>query len=252
MAILAALLLASLAAAAAEQGSGDTRAQAIADYPTGDSCLFCHRNEIGSTWLINSHAWTVRPVGETPEVGPVPADATHVIGKEHFRPLKQNGYGKFCTAHARRHVVAGERLREAVRGLSYDSGESANGRILQHRPRLLLVPRQRAGEPRDAEGHGVVVAYATERRQGSDFDLRLMSSAGRALEDERPAVSARLRRRRRPVRGFSRGPEARQQGAGRQQRLARLPEDARGHGRRIGQELRGLPSHPRSAGAAER
>jgi hypothetical protein len=93
---LAALLLASLAAAAAEQGSGDARAQAIADYPTGDSCLFCHRNEIGSTWLSNSHAWTVRPVGETPEVGSVPAETTHVIGKEHFRPLKQNGYGKFA------------------------------------------------------------------------------------------------------------------------------------------------------------
>ncbi len=95
-ATLAALLLAGLVAAAAEQGSGDGRARAIADYPTGDSCLFCHRNEIGSTWLVNSHAWTVRPVGESPAVGPVPGDATHVIGKEHFRPLKQNGYGKFA------------------------------------------------------------------------------------------------------------------------------------------------------------
>jgi cytochrome c553 len=92
---LAALLLASLAAAAAEQGSAARQAQSIADYPTGDSCLFCHRNDIGSTWLDNAHAWTVRPVGEPPEVSPVPADATHVIGKEHFRALKQNGYGKF-------------------------------------------------------------------------------------------------------------------------------------------------------------
>jgi hypothetical protein len=92
---VAALLLASLAAAAAEQGDAERPAQSIADYPTGDSCLFCHRNEIGSTWLVNSHAWTVRPVGEAPEVGPVPADATHVIGKDKFRPLKQNGYGKF-------------------------------------------------------------------------------------------------------------------------------------------------------------
>lgn len=91
----AALLLASLTVAAAEQGATDALAQSIADYPTGDSCLFCHRNEIGSTWLVNSHAWTVRPVGEQPEVSPVPAEATHVIGKEHFRPLKQNGYGKF-------------------------------------------------------------------------------------------------------------------------------------------------------------
>jgi hypothetical protein len=93
---LAGLLLASLYAGAAEQGGTERSAQAIADYPTGDSCLFCHRNEIGSTWLVNSHAWTVRPVGELPEVGQAPADATHVIGKEHFRPLKQNGYGKFA------------------------------------------------------------------------------------------------------------------------------------------------------------
>ena len=93
---VAALLLASLTAAAAEQGDAGALAQWIADYPTGDSCLFCHRNEIGSTWLVNSHAWTVRPVGEPPEVSPFPADATHVIGKEHFRPLQQNGYGKFA------------------------------------------------------------------------------------------------------------------------------------------------------------
>jgi cytochrome c551/c552 len=93
---LAALLLAGLTAAAAEQGSADARARAIADYPTGDSCLFCHRNDIGSTWLDNSHAWTIRPAGEPPAVRPIPAEATHVIGSEHFRPLKQSGYGKFA------------------------------------------------------------------------------------------------------------------------------------------------------------
>jgi hypothetical protein len=85
-------LLACFVAAAAEQGAAAT----IADYPTGDACLFCHRNEIGSTWLVNAHAWTIRPVGEPPDVGPLPADATHVIGRQHFRPLKQNGYGKFA------------------------------------------------------------------------------------------------------------------------------------------------------------
>jgi len=84
---LAALLLACFAAAAAEP--------AIGDYPTGDACLFCHRDDIGSSWLDNAHAWTTRPAAESPQVGPVPPDATHVIGKEHFRALKQNGYGKF-------------------------------------------------------------------------------------------------------------------------------------------------------------
>ena len=71
-------------------------AQSIADYPTGDSCLFCHRNEIGSSWLDNSHAWTIRPAGEPPQVSPLPPDATHVIGEDRFRALKQNGYGKFA------------------------------------------------------------------------------------------------------------------------------------------------------------
>ena len=105
----AALVLAGLTAAAAEQGSADTRAQSIANYPTGDSCLFCHRDDIGSTWLDNSHAWTIRPAGEPPAVSPIPADATHVIGKEHFRALKQSGYGKFALR-----ALAGTQWQENV------------------------------------------------------------------------------------------------------------------------------------------
>jgi hypothetical protein len=89
------LLLACFAAAAAEPGGAAAIAQSIADYPTGDSCLFCHRDDIGSSWLDNAHAWTTRRAGEPPEVGPVPPDATHVIGKERFRALKQHGYGRF-------------------------------------------------------------------------------------------------------------------------------------------------------------
>jgi hypothetical protein len=93
--IIAPLLLTCFAATAAEQGSSEAIAQSIADYPTGDSCLFCHRDDIGTSWLDNAHAWTVRPAAEPPQVSPVPPDATHVIGKEHFRALKQSGYGKF-------------------------------------------------------------------------------------------------------------------------------------------------------------
>jgi hypothetical protein len=85
---------------AATLGAGEPRAQndgaAIADYPTGDACLFCHRNDIGATWLVNSHAWTIRPAGEPPGVAALPADATHVIGKDRYRALKQNGYGRFA------------------------------------------------------------------------------------------------------------------------------------------------------------
>jgi hypothetical protein len=78
-------------------------------YPTGDSCLFCHRNDIGSTWLINSHAWTTRPAGESPSVAALPLDATHVIGNEHYRALKQNGYGKLSLRS-----IGGSRWQENV------------------------------------------------------------------------------------------------------------------------------------------
>ena len=64
---------------------------------TGDSCLFCHRTVVGETWEREPHAWTIRTVGVPPAVGPLPPDATHVIGSpQHYRALKLIGYGKFA------------------------------------------------------------------------------------------------------------------------------------------------------------
>ena len=249
MAILAALLLASLAAAAAEQGSGDTRAQAIADYPTGDSCLFCHRNEIGSTWLVNSHAWTMRPVGETPEVEPLPADATHVIGKEHFRALKQNGYGKFALLTLGGTSWQANVFEKQCAGCHTTAVNPQTGEFSS----IALDCYSCHGNV--PEDHATQKGTALLSRTRPNADKEVISICGSChlrggrSKTQRPAVSARLRRGRRSVQGFSGRPEARQQSADRQQRLARLPEDARGHGRRLGQELRGLPSHPRSAGA---
>jgi len=57
--------------------------------------LFCHRDDIGSSWLDNAHAWTIRRVDEPPQVGKVPPDATHLIGRDHYRALRQRGYGRF-------------------------------------------------------------------------------------------------------------------------------------------------------------
>jgi hypothetical protein len=93
---LAALVLGAAAMLIVSEPRAQQDPASLADYPTGDSCLFCHRNEIGATWLINSHAWTIRPAGEPPAVAGLPADATHVIGKDRHRALKQNGYGKFA------------------------------------------------------------------------------------------------------------------------------------------------------------
>lgn len=36
--------------------------QAFPDYPTGDQCLFCHRNDIGPSWQKNPHNLTTRQV----------------------------------------------------------------------------------------------------------------------------------------------------------------------------------------------
>ncbi len=73
----------------------------LPDYLTGDQCLFCHELKIGPTWEKDSHAWTTRPVGVPPTVTQLAADATHVLGSaQHFRALKQTGYGKFAVLSA--------------------------------------------------------------------------------------------------------------------------------------------------------
>lgn len=40
----------------------------LPDYLTGDECLFCHRNPVGSTWNINEHQKTLRPTAAVPEI----------------------------------------------------------------------------------------------------------------------------------------------------------------------------------------
>jgi hypothetical protein len=42
----------------------------VPEYPTGDECLFCHRDRIGTTWNANRHNLTIRPLDpESPEGG---------------------------------------------------------------------------------------------------------------------------------------------------------------------------------------
>ena len=69
--------------------------QPLPEYTTGEECLFCHRNDIGPTWLKTSHAWTTRAAGDPPLVSNLPADATHVVGGINaYIALKQIAYGK--------------------------------------------------------------------------------------------------------------------------------------------------------------
>jgi hypothetical protein len=102
-------LLALYSAGAGEAVRAQAPRSIHENYPTGDACLFCHRNDIGSTWLDNAHAWTTRPASEPPLVGPLPEDATHVIGRDFYRALKQTGYGKLSLR-----TIAGNGWQDAV------------------------------------------------------------------------------------------------------------------------------------------
>ena len=244
------LLLLRAAAAAAEQGSAEALAQSIADYPTGDSCLFCHRDDIGSSWLDNAHAWTIRPVGEAPRVSPVPPDATHVIGKEHFRPLKQNGYGKFALL-----TVGGTSWQPNVfeKQCAGCHTTAVNPQTGEFSSIGLDCYACHGNVPED---HATRKGAALLSRTRPNADKEVIEICGSChLRGGRSKISGR------PYphayiagndlfKDFQVDLQLDSESAARQQRLTRLPEDARGLARRLGQELRRLSSRPRSARAA--
>src|SRR5215471_8822044 len=79
----------------------------IPEYVHGDECLFCHRNDIGTTWQKNAHGVTVRQGEDAPELQAIvrkqPALSSMATQIEYFlgsrhrvRFLKKDGYGKFA------------------------------------------------------------------------------------------------------------------------------------------------------------
>ena len=79
----------------------------IPEYVHGDECLFCHRNDIGTTWQKNAHGVTVRQGEDAPELqvmvrkqpalSRVANQIEYFLGSRHrVRFLKKNGYGKFA------------------------------------------------------------------------------------------------------------------------------------------------------------
>jgi hypothetical protein len=78
----------------------------LPEFATGDECLFCHRNDIGSAWAKNWHNLTVRDadancaglaaLNQDPKLKSFAKDATRVLGGRHeLRFLKPNSaYGK--------------------------------------------------------------------------------------------------------------------------------------------------------------
>jgi hypothetical protein len=99
--ILFALCLADLCVAADAPGK-DHVGLPLPEYTTGEECLFCHRNDVGPSWLQTSHAWTTRPADQPPTVEKLPREATHVIGGINaYMALKQMGYGRFALYSAK-------------------------------------------------------------------------------------------------------------------------------------------------------
>ena len=81
------------------------------EYVHGDECLFCHRNDIGTTWQKNAHGVTIREREDAPELQTMlkgqtalasqAASVEHFLGSRHrVRFLKKDGYGKFSMLNA--------------------------------------------------------------------------------------------------------------------------------------------------------
>lgn len=78
----------------------------LPEFVHGDECLFCHRNDIGSTWQQNAHGVTVRQVEdaprlrrltENPAIGKIASEIEFVLGsRNRIRFLKKEGYGRFA------------------------------------------------------------------------------------------------------------------------------------------------------------
>lgn len=73
LSILSALVLIFRQAAAEDSSDATTTGSShvgkpLPDYLTGDECLFCHRNTVGSNWNVNEHQKTLRPMAAVPEI----------------------------------------------------------------------------------------------------------------------------------------------------------------------------------------
>ncbi|MGH9935617.1 MAG: multiheme c-type cytochrome, partial [Blastocatellia bacterium] len=111
----------------------------IPEYVHGDECLFCHRNDIGSTWQRNAHGVTVRQREDAPELTrmlesqPALADVAkqieYFLGSRHrVRFLKKDGYGKFMTLNAQAALGASGQAAKLIdhEKLAWDKEKFAN------------------------------------------------------------------------------------------------------------------------------
>jgi predicted CXXCH cytochrome family protein len=84
----------------------------IPEYVDGDQCLFCHRNDIGTTWQKNAHGITLRKREDAPELrkllegqaalGKLVSEIEYFLGsRRHIRFLKKEGYGNLALLKTR-------------------------------------------------------------------------------------------------------------------------------------------------------
>ena len=105
---------------------GNHAGKPIPEVVRGDECLFCHRNDIGTTWQKNAHGVTLRQREDAPELskllqsqpslGGVASQVQFFLGsRRHVRFLKKEGYGKLSllSAHA---ILRPDRQLESLQG----------------------------------------------------------------------------------------------------------------------------------------
>lgn len=106
----------------------------VPEFISGDECLFCHRQEVGSAWAMNRHARSLRAAsGDEPAVLAIRehagtrefgTDVTMLLGeKRRVRFLKASGeYGKLAVLSTSWQPSQGEqRTSEKVRGQVVDA-----------------------------------------------------------------------------------------------------------------------------------
>ena len=93
----------------------------VPEFVHGDECLFCHRNDIGSTWQKNAHGITIRQNEDAPEWRDVfkgqptliafAPQVQYFLGSRHrLRFLKKEGYGKFALLNTQAELGSGRQV----------------------------------------------------------------------------------------------------------------------------------------------
>lgn len=97
----------------------------VPEYIHGDECLFCHRNDIGSTWQKNSHGVTVRQREDATQLQDLLKSQTALASlalqiefflgsRNRVRFLKKEGYGKFALLNTQAELGADKKAKNWI------------------------------------------------------------------------------------------------------------------------------------------